>query len=145
MTVFNSNTDGMRFAYWIRSNAIRYHHTWKWLLSSWGHWLFIRASLYLCPGKVSANEIFQWLTPCSDNLRRCTRNEPWANRKWWNDNLHTWRPFYQHDLASIPTRISNHMVSKVWGVITYLFPNFNGCTVEVWEWISNLPHTTWWM
>ena len=21
--------------------------------------------------------------------------------------------------------------------ITYLFPNFNGATVEVWEWISN--------
>ena len=37
--------------------------------------------------------------------------------------------------------ISNHMISKVWGEITYPFPNFNGATVEVWEWISNLiPH-----
>ena len=25
----------------------------------------------------------------------------------------------------------------VWDEITYPFPNFNGFTVEVWEWISN--------
>ena len=29
------------------------------------------------------------------------------------------------------------MPSKVWDGNTYLFPNFNGCTVEVLEWISN--------
>ena len=29
------------------------------------------------------------------------------------------------------------MPSKVWDEITYPFPNFNGATVEVWEWISN--------
>ena len=39
------------------------------------------------------------------------------------------------------TWMSNHMLSKVWGEITYPFPNFNGCTVEVWEWLSNfMPH-----
>ena len=33
------------------------------------------------------------------------------------------------------------MPSKVWDLIIYPFPNFNGCTVEVWEWISNFsPH-----
>ena len=31
----------------------------------------------------------------------------------------------------------NHMPGKVWDEVTYPFPNFNGCTVEVWEWISN--------
>ena len=31
--------------------------------------------------------------------------------------------------------ISNHMHS--WDEITYQFPNFNGSTVEVWEWINN--------
>ena len=37
--------------------------------------------------------------------------------------------------------ISNHMPSKMWDGITYPFPNFNGCTVEVWEWVSNfIPH-----
>ena len=29
----------------------------------------------------------------------------------------------------------------MWDVITYPFPNFNGATVEVWEWISNFIHT----
>ena len=43
-----------------------------------------------------------------------------------------WSPY---DLTLIPTRISNHMPSEVWDEITYPFPNFNGATVEVWEWI----------
>ena len=29
------------------------------------------------------------------------------------------------------------MPIKVWDEITYPFLNFNGCTVEVYEWISN--------
>ena len=33
--------------------------------------------------------------------------------------------------------IRAHMTCKVWGKITILFLNFNGCTVEVWEWKSN--------
>ena len=42
---------------------------------------------------------------------------------------------------SISAWISNHMPSEVWDEITYPFPNFNGCTVEVWEWVSNfVPH-----
>ena len=29
----------------------------------------------------------------------------------------------------------------MWDEITYSFPNFNGCTFEVWEWINNsIPH-----
>ena len=43
----------------------------------------------------------------------------------------------QQALNLIPAWISNHMISKVWDEIAYPFPNFNGCTVEVWEWISN--------
>ena len=40
-----------------------------------------------------------------------------------------------------PAWISNHMSNEVWDEITYPFPNFNGCTVEVWEWKSNfIPH-----
>ena len=33
--------------------------------------------------------------------------------------------------------ISNYTNHKMWNEITYPFPNFNGCTVEVWEWIRN--------
>ena len=32
---------------------------------------------------------------------------------------------------------SNHMPREVWDQITYPFPNFNGATVEVCEYISN--------
>ena len=45
------------------------------------------------------------------------------------------------ELTWIPAWINIHMPSKVWDEITYPFPNFNGATVEVWEWISNyIPH-----
>ena len=36
-----------------------------------------------------------------------------------------------------PAWISDHMPSKVRDGITYPFPNFNGCAIEVWEWIRN--------
>ena len=46
-----------------------------------------------------------------------------------------------HGLTLIPAWISNYMTGKVWDENTYRFPNFNGCTVEVWETISNfIPH-----
>ena len=33
------------------------------------------------------------------------------------------------------------MPSQVWGDSSYLFPSFNGCTVEVYEWFGNfIPH-----
>ena len=32
------------------------------------------------------------------------------------------------------------MPSTLWDQITYPFPNFNGCTVEVWEWTSHVDH-----
>ena len=44
-------------------------------------------------------------------------------------------------LTFIAAWTSNHMPSKVWNEITYPFPNFHGCTIEVWEWIRNfIPH-----
>ena len=43
--------------------------------------------------------------------------------------------------CAIPAWLSNHMLSKVWDEVTYPFPNFNGCTVEVLEMISYfIPH-----
>ena len=40
-------------------------------------------------------------------------------------------------LHSQLTGISNHMPRKQWDKIIYPFPNFNGATTEVWEWISD--------
>ena len=52
-------------------------------------------------------------------------------------------PFHKHGLTLTPVLISNDMPNKVCDEIIYLFPNFNGCTVEVWEWIINVnPHFT---
>ena len=41
-----------------------------------------------------------------------------------------------------PAWISDSIHYKVWDEITYPLPNFNGTTVEVWEWISNFIHLT---
>ena len=47
------------------------------------------------------------------------------------------RIFYLSLNVLIPAWINNLMPSEVLFEITYLFPNFNGCTVEVWEWICD--------
>ena len=49
-------------------------------------------------------------------------------------------PFCQDGLTLIPSWISNHMASKVWGEIIHTFPSINGCTVVVWELICNFMH-----
>ena len=51
-----------------------------------------------------------------------------------------WLPFYYYRLTLIPASISNYSHDQLWDKITYPFPNFNGATVEVWEWISNSTH-----
>ena len=55
--------------------------------------------------------------------------------------LMTRGPFHQHGLTLIPAWLSNHMLSKICDEVTYSFPNFNSCIVDVWECISNFtPH-----
>ena len=52
-------------------------------------------------------------------------------------------PFYKHGFTLLyhASLINNHIPRKVWDKITYPLPNFNGCNVEVWQWISNfIPH-----
>ena len=57
--------------------------------------------------------------------------------------MSTCSPFNWHGLALIPAWICNHIHYKMWDEINYPFLNFNGATVEVWEWISNfIPHIT---
>ena len=41
----------------------------------------------------------------------------------------------------IPKWMSNCVHCQVWEEINFPFPYFTGATVEVWEWISNSPHT----
>ena len=61
------------------------------------------------------------------------------SRKWVTCKTYLFRPtdgLAPQD-APLLTWISNHMPSKVWDEIIYLFPNLDSCTVEVWEWMSN--------
>ena len=52
-------------------------------------------------------------------------------------------PFYKHGLILIPAWTSNYIHYKMWDAITYPLLNFNGATVEVYEWISNfISHVT---
>ena len=48
--------------------------------------------------------------------------------------INTWRPLL---LTLISARISNYTHYKMWDEITHPYPNFNGATIKVWEWISN--------
>ena len=78
----------------------------------------------------------------SDLAQAYQRKVPWNAQKWQNiDNLDSNLLYGAHftnmDKLLIPAWVSNHMHSKVWNEITYPFLNFNGCTVEVLEWISD--------
>ena len=46
-------------------------------------------------------------------------------------------PFHEHGLPLISVWISNHMSSEMWDEIIYPFPSFKGCTLVIWELISD--------
>ena len=95
----------------------------------------------------------RWIVPapdvqvtCSDlnsmmgcpycNSSKGFRGEIIINRlkEWWPN---TWGPFHLYGLTLIPSWIGNYIHYIVWSEITYPFPNCNGGTVEVWEWIND--------
>ena len=52
-------------------------------------------------------------------------------------------PFYWHDLTLILAWMNNYILYNMWNDITYPLTNFNGATIEVWEWICNfIPYFT---
>ena len=54
-----------------------------------------------------------------------------------------WAYFTSRDDMQLNLKSLNPIHGKVWDDNTCPFPNFNGATVEVWEWISNfIPHFT---
>ena len=71
-------------------------------------------------------------------LQRLISKTPTRCRKTVSDMLHRYHvSFYWHWSTLTSVGISNYIHYNVCNKITYPFPNFNGCTVEVWEWISN--------
>ena len=80
----------------------------------------------------------QNIAKAKEMVVRTERSSSKCTVKWLIDAQ---GPFYNHGLTLTPVWISNHMSSEVWDEITYSFPNFNGCTIEIWELIRNvIPH-----
>ena len=52
-----------------------------------------------------------------------------SNHRRDDNTFHAWTWYI---LASI----SNYIQYKVWDEVIYQFPNFNGCIINVWEWIT---------
>ena len=112
------------------------------------NWLFVRESSS-DPHKVSDLEGASVLRACAIKMSSAKSGHVSAGFRVsgvWHD-IWKFAPFF-HQWSLLLTWITlnssmddNHMPSKVWDEITYPFPNFNGCTVELWEWISNFTHT----
>ena len=67
--------------------------------------------------------------------------DPWDVRYWFKTRYitHIWPPLLTW--IKFNASMNKKLHYKVWDEITYPFPNFNGATVYVWEWISNLNHS----
>ena len=59
------------------------------------------------------------------------------NQIWKISSVEVTSPFHQLTWDNDNPRIDNYTHYKVWDEITSPFQNFNGGTVEVWEWIRN--------
>ena len=129
--------------------------TWLMLLN---HWLYRNEEasssvIPLAPEFKGWNELILnciWFLLCKDETKLlyvikslCSMSATKTQMILWDINQqYAWPAFpyglfYQHGLSLIPALTSNHIHYNVWDEITYPFPNFNGTTVEVWEWISN--------
>ena len=146
----------LRYCWWWASSQnllrqnIPIHDTiqvfWTFFYWIWGFGHTFLSFLYI------STQPFWHLPSCSSG--GMGRLSPCASSCWHHGmgklNRHagklvSWGPFYWHGLISTPAWISNHTPSKVLDTITNPFPNFNGSSVEVWEWISNLIlHTVLW-
>ena len=63
------------------------------------------------------------------------------NNTSWTYIANPCSPFYKHGLTLILAWINNYILYNMLDEITYPFPNFNGCAIEVWELINNfVPH-----
>ena len=76
-----------------------------------------------------SSNVFMW--PYG-NVNIFMLNNPWSSISVTHQGLLLLTLF-----QSNPACISSHTHYTVYDEITYSFPNFNGCTVDVWEWMSN--------
>ena len=72
-------------------------------------------------------------TPKVIEVENCDRNANWCQNDWILYQIVVSGPFYSHGLYLILAWINNNMPRKIWDEITYLFPNVNGATGEIWQ------------
>ena len=99
-------------------------------------------------------EVWEWISSLILHLTgHVTTNSYWWHQAntWTNVDLSSAKvarccnkgPLLLTWFKFNPSMISNYIHYKMWDEITYIFPNFSGATIEVWEWISSLiPHLT---
>ena len=100
--------------------------------------------------EVTANRLHEFRAWINNHIRRfyidvaiypCHKSKHWISQSLISVRRCPQGPLYLHGLTLIPAWISNHIPSKVWDEIPYPFLNFNGYTVEVYEWIRHfIPH-----
>ena len=122
--LYNTNTwkDGLHF----QTGTIWHYSKWPLGTSSihspkWANGQYVHLVATMIPSALPLSPI----TPLTD-----TKWDKVLRPKYQEPHLLTW-------INLIPAGISNYIHYKVWHEITYPFPNFNGATIEVWEWISN--------
>ena len=86
--------------------------------------------------------LLKWLTrSCGIKESTIFQGRLYQGKSW---NYQLWQApigLEFRDVASVHGWMYHNSHYKVWHNITYPSPNFNGCTVEVWEWISDFtPH-----
>ena len=80
---------------------------------------------------------FFWLQQFREAMSDYYGNLPFPRLGAYNAMAYATRgPIYKYELTLISARICNYIQHKAWDAIIYWFPNFNGATVEVCEWIS---------
>ena len=111
------------------AHAVEYLFIFPWKL--WLDKLFIEA----CLAKTIHNSICASLSFLITERERVVEIVM-KNKDRLSYNTHIcWWPglLYSLSITLILAGISNNMSNKLWDEITYPFPNFNSCTVEVWE------------
>ena len=119
------------------------------------YWTFVRVTHRWCNALFGISLFLVWASNCTSVRVAGDFRRHGASVTLWRYDMHTglfvfaltWlycsfngleHPVMavntcQNGLSLIPVWMSDHIYSKVWDEITYPFPNFNGCTIEVLE------------
>ena len=101
-------------------------------------WLNISHSNHMSAGNYQYATLNSY---CQNRSSIMSKSMHISQRSLWNvpQSFYISQGSYEHSF--IPAWICNHIHYKMSSEITYPFPNFNGCTIEVWEWTSDfIPH-----